>query len=244
MKLHYEINPFRGAEIESILADPDPSRFSRQLAETLEAVRSEELDLAWLILPMALSALVPAAVQMGFIYHHADGQGLQLVCRIQPGAHIPEYATHYIGAGGVIIDPKDRILIIQERFHRRKHYKLPGGAIDPGEHISDGVRREVLEETGIETEFLSLNCFRHWHGYRYGKSDIYFVCRLKPLTFAISIDPREIANARWIPVSEYLDDPDTHPFNRKIVQTALTTRGLQLDQIRDYGTPATHEMMF
>jgi len=244
MKLHYEINPFRGAVIESNHADPDPARFSRQLAATLAAVRGEELELAWLMLPASLSVLVHTAVSMGFTYHHADEHGLQLVCRVNPEAHIPGYATHYIGAGGVIIDNEERILIIQERFHTRRHYKLPGGALDPGEHISDGVRREVLEETGIETEFLSLNCFRHWHGYRYGKSDIYFVCRLRPLTFDISIDPSEIAEARWMPVEEYLEHPDTHPFNRRIVRTAISTGGLRLGEIVGYGTPETHEMLF
>jgi len=146
--------------------------------------------------------------------------------------------------GGVLIDEQDRILVIQERYHTRRHYKLPGGALDPGEHISQAAEREVFEETGIRSEFISLNCFRHWHGYRYGKSDIYFVCRLKPLSSSITIDPGEISEALWMPVGEYLNNPETHPFNRKIVEISLNHQGLKPGTIPDYGSYETHEMMF
>ena len=46
-------------------------------------------------------------------------------------------------------------------------YKLPGGALVQGEHLADGVVREVLEETGVRTRFEAVVCLRHWHGYRY-----------------------------------------------------------------------------
>lgn len=38
--------------------------------------------------------------------------------------------------------------------HRRAidWWNLPGGAIDPGETVSEGLRREVREETGLEIE--------------------------------------------------------------------------------------------
>jgi len=143
-----------------------------------------------------------------------------------------------------LIDAQNNILVIQERYHTRRHYKLPGGALDPGEHIYQAAVREIFEETGIRSKFLSLNCFRHWHGYRYGKSDIYFVCRLKPLSSVITIDPGEISEALWMPVDEYLNHPDTHPFNRKIVHTSLNNQGLKLGTIPGYGSLETHEMMF
>lgn len=242
--LPYEVNLFRGAVLDTELYSGSPSDFSIVLKQTLDHLEINGLQLAWLYLSTERADLVPCVTALGFSYHHADENGLQLVRKIDPDAFIPGYATHYIGVGGVLLDNENRLLVIQERYHQRKHYKLPGGALEPGEHISLAAVREVFEETGIRSEFVSLNCFRHWHEYRHGKSDIYFVCRLKPLSTHITIDTNEISEARWMPVDDYLSDPDTHPFNRKIVQTTLNCQGLRLDSIPDYGTPETHELMF
>lgn len=244
MILPYEVDPFGGAILAPVQYQSDITIFKKRLSLTLQELTGNGNPLAWLFLTPELSAYIPIAVECGFIFHHADTTGLQLVLQIQDHAFIPAYATHYIGAGGVVVDKNGQILVIQERYHTKKHYKLPGGALEPHEHISEGVVREVFEETGIQTEFEALTCFRHWHGYRYGKSDIYFVCRLKPVTFSIQADPREISEAVWMPVAEYLSHPSTHPFNRKIVETAITTKGLRREEIEGYGTLETHEMLF
>ena len=60
--------------------------------------------------------------------------------------------------------------------------------------------REVLEETGIQTSFLHIICFRHLHKFRNGLSDLYFVCALKPLSTEIKPDIQEIRAARWMKV--------------------------------------------
>ena len=60
--------------------------------------------------------------------------------------------------------------------------------------------REVKEETGIETEFVSLLCFRHMHQFRWGNSDLFFTCLLKPLTIDVVIDHSEISEYKWIKV--------------------------------------------
>ena len=69
------------------------------------------------------------------------------------------------------------------------------------ESIIEAVKREVLEETGIETEFVSLVCFRHLVNFRFGCSDVYFICHLRPLTQEIKMDIKEIAAAQWMDVS-------------------------------------------
>ena len=242
--LKYEINKFNGAVIDASSLPGQTGEFEKQFKNTISELRERKVKILWLHLSLEHAAFVPIAVAAGCLYHHADETGLELVMRLEADAFFPPYATHYIGAGGVILDDDNRILVIQERFHTKKHYKLPGGALDQGEHIADAVVREVLEETGIRTEFQYLSCFRHWHGYRYDKSDIYFVCRLKPLTFEITPDPEEISEAIWMPVEEYLNDPETHPYNQKIVRTVLKGQGLALEEIPGYGTPETHEMMF
>ena len=68
------------------------------------------------------------------------------------------------------------------------------------------MKREVLEETGIETEFVSLICFRQLLNFRFGRSDLYFVCLLKPLSTEIKMDPKELQDAKWMDVSGKLNE--------------------------------------
>ncbi len=241
-----EVNQFGGRIIDISSLPHNPDEFKNALEEALVEWRADSTKVVWIDLPTSLSRLVPVAVETGFVYHHAEASHLELTLTLKDGSYVPPYATHYIGAGGVVIDNEGMILVVVERYRGSwgRHYKLPGGALRPGEHISDGVVREVREETGIETRFESVACFRHWHGYRFGKSDIYFVCRLESLTHDIRRDPGEIEECLWMPLDEYLSHPDVRLFNREIVQAAVNSRGLSLVSIEGYGTPQTHEFLF
>ena len=247
-----EHNPFGGVVVDPTLLPRDTATFTQDLEESLASWNESGVRVVWLQLPLELSAHVPIAVDLGFTYHHATTASLQLVRVLVPDSYVPPFATHYIGAGGVVLDDSRQLLVIQERHHRRRHLKLPGGALHPREHIADAVVREVKEETGIDTEFLHVVCMRHWHGYRHGKSDIYFVTRLRPLSSEITIDPVEIADCQWMNVDSYLTSPDTHEFNRRIVQAALDLDAslasggtvLAHGTIPDYGTEQSHELFF
>ncbi|CAL9100931.1 unnamed protein product [Musa textilis] len=48
---------------------------------------------------------------------------------------------------------------------------------------------------------------RHAHRVTFEKSDLFFICMLKPLTSEITIDEREIAAAKWMPLDEFLAQP-------------------------------------
>jgi 8-oxo-dGTP diphosphatase len=54
----------------------------------------------------------------------------------------------------VITDDHDRALLIQRADNG--HWEPPGGVLELGETIEDGLRREVLEETGLEIEPIAL----------------------------------------------------------------------------------------
>lgn len=226
MILEAKSNHFLGIEVDMGCLPGETAVFQQQLAHSLNIWRDGGFKLVWLQIPITQANLIPTAVDAGFRFHHSDENYLMLVYQIQPDAFIPPYATHYIGAGGVVINDKNELLVIWERSHSRRYYKLPGGAIHAGEHLADGVMREVFEETGIHTKFESLVFFRHWHGYRYGKSDIYFICRLTPLTSDINMQLEEVQECFWMPVDEYLTHENVGLFNRRIVEMAINGQGL------------------
>jgi 8-oxo-dGTP pyrophosphatase MutT (NUDIX family) len=143
----------------------------------------------------------------------------------------------------VVINGRDELLVVCERHRRtsQPYYKLPGGALQPGEHLVDAVLREVLEETGVEVQFDALVCFRHWHGYRYGKSDIYFVCRLSPLSQDVTMQAEEIEECFWMPLAEYFDSDLVSVFNKRIVRAALASPGIKPEWIDGYADPTRYE---
>ena len=242
-ELNYTTNPFGGIIIDPETLPGDPIEFKERLDYSLEVWRMKGFKVAWLEVPLEKAANVPVAADSEFIYHHAAERYVQMTLQLEEGAHVPPYASHYIGAGGVVISDDRDILVVSEK-HRRSRgpaYKLPGGALHPGEHLVDGVVREVLEETGVKTRFESLACFRHWHGYRYDKSDIYFVCRLSPLNTDITMQAEELDECLWLPVDDYLGDAEVSVFNKRIVRAALDSPGIVPGTIEGYGDPARFE---
>lgn len=222
-------NPFGGMVAVPESLPDDPQEFRIRLGDSLAAWRSDRILAVWLEIPIGKAALVPVAVEAGFTYHHSGEDYLLLTCQLVEGAHIPPFASHYIGAGGVVLNEADELLVVREKYGfggRSPTFKLPGGALRQGEHLEEAVVREVLEETGVQSCFEALVCFRHWHGYRYGKSDIYFVCRLRPLSQEITMQTDEIQECLWMPVQEFLDSDTVSEFNKLIVRAGISSPGM------------------
>lgn len=241
--LPFSRDQFGGVIIDSEQLPEDSAEFAAVLGRSLEAWKSEGFRLVWLDVPIARAALIPIAVDAGFTFHHSNEGDLMMTCRLVEDAFVPTHATHYVGVGGVVLNERRELLVVCERHRRtsQRYYKLPGGALQPGEHLVEAVLREVLEETGVEAKFEALVCFRHWHGYRYGKSDIYFVCRLTPLTQDVTMQAEEIEECLWMPVEEYLASDLVSPFNKRIVRAALTAPGVMPEWIEGHTDPARYE---
>lgn len=71
-----------------------------------------------------------------------------------------EYANTLL-VGRAIITDKDHILLFkrsQDDTHNSGLWEFPGGKIDVGEGLNDGLTREVFEETGLIIETNSTLC--------------------------------------------------------------------------------------
>ena len=139
-----------------------------------------------------------------------------------------------IGVGAVVWHQGKVLLIRRGKPPKAGEWSLPGGAQELGETVLQALEREVFEETGIETRFEALVCFRHWHGYRYGKSDIYFVARLAPVNYKIKKQEEEIDECLWMPVNEFLANDSIHSFNKTIVAAAMGSEGLFSEPVSGY----------
>lgn len=61
------------------------------------------------------------------------------------------YPRHSLSAGAVVLDAQGKILLIKGP---RRGWEFPGGIIELGETIEDGIIREVKEESGIDIEVI------------------------------------------------------------------------------------------
>lgn len=108
-----------------------------------------------------------------------------------------------------------KVLHLQIYFLRHCIRKLPGGLVNPGEDISEAVEREVLEETGIKSKFVSLCAFRESHKGLFGNSDLYCICILKldgkaydKINEASPVPQEtEIAATKWMALDCFLESP-------------------------------------
>ncbi len=61
-----------------------------------------------------------------------------------------------VGVGGVIIENGRALLIRRGSEPLRGQWSIPGGTLELGESLQQGVARELLEETGLEVRVLEL----------------------------------------------------------------------------------------
>lgn len=185
------------------------SGFVEELHSALQAWEGAGKRGVWLRLPAEAHAYVDAAVAAGFEYHHATAGYLQLTRWLPPTpSPLPRYAFTSVGVGGVVVNGKREVLMVQERVSPSKRmqgsWKLPGGLAEPGEDFAATVAREVAEETGVRAELDGVVSLRHSHGRRFGQSDVYVIVRLRAPAGrdGISFCEGELQDARWMGIDE------------------------------------------
>ena len=109
-------------------------------------------------------------------------------------------ALPIVGVGAVIVCNGEVLLIRRANPPLQGEWSIPGGALDLGEKLCDGVAREVKEETGLEVEVGPvLDVFDSIFPDAEGRTQYHYVlidylCHIRSGTMAAASDASE---ARW-----------------------------------------------
>ncbi|XP_062012042.1 nudix hydrolase 10-like isoform X2 [Rosa rugosa] len=187
VKLLPATNDHHGGVIVDMRDAMEPQAFRTSLRTSIVQWRLQGKKGVWIKLPIELVNLVETVVKEGFHYHHAEPHYLMLVYWIPETTNtIPANASHRVGVGAIILNDKNE-----------------------GEDITVAAVREVKEETGIDAEFSEVLAFRQAHKLFFEKSDLFFVCMMRPLSFDIQKQDLEIEAAKWISLEEFAAQPVT-----------------------------------
>lgn len=118
-----------------------------------------------------------------------------------------DYPKHIVAVSAYIINDKGEALLVKAHW-RKDTWEPPGGQVERGEALDEAVRREVLEETGVEITVHGIT------GVYYNASSeiLSVVFKAACSESRIKMQPEEIFDARFITltednISEYITRP-------------------------------------
>ncbi len=112
------------------------------------------------------------------------------VCPVCGGHHFPRTDPAVIM---LITDDQDRALLGRQPVWPEGRFSTLAGFVEPGETLGDAVRREVMEEVGIEVGDVTYAASQPWPF----PSSLMLGFFGKALAYDIAVDQDEIAEARW-----------------------------------------------
>jgi 8-oxo-dGTP diphosphatase len=108
---------------------------------------------------------------------------------------------HSVSVAGVVVDDAGRALMVERRDNGK--WEPPGGILELDEAIEEGVRREVLEETGLDVEVERLTGV--YKNLPRGVLALVFLCR--PLR-EVAAPGDETAAIKWMTPREVGEQAD------------------------------------
>jgi ADP-ribose pyrophosphatase YjhB (NUDIX family) len=132
---------------------------------------------------------------------------------------------------GLVINENNELLVTDEYCQNRFMTKFPGGGLEFGEGLIEGLKREFLEECNEHVEILE-----HFYTTDFFVESmfsgggqlisIYYRCRFKqqPQFKALNSpfenmpEINDTVGFRWVPLSEITPEHVTYPIDRKVIE--------------------------
>jgi 8-oxo-dGTP diphosphatase len=105
-----------------------------------------------------------------------------------------------LGVGAIVVRDEALLMVRRAQEPARGLWSVPGGKVERAEYLSDAVRREVREETGLEIEVGDLAGFFEVIG-----DDDHYVIMDFLGTYEGDDPPRpgdDVDRVRWVPLEE------------------------------------------
>ena len=135
-----------------------------------------------------------------------------------------------LGVAAVIWNDQGCVLLIRRAKEPRKgQWSLPGGRLEFGETLIEGVRREVREETGLEVEILGLiDVAETIRDAEAGAANDHFVLidYSARVISGTAVAASDAAEARWFALAELDALPLWSEMRRIIALSAERQRGM------------------
>jgi ADP-ribose pyrophosphatase YjhB (NUDIX family) len=207
--LEHTVDGYGGVTVDSTSLPSTKQQFVAQIQHSLTSWKTEGRRGVWLKIPASKIDFASEALNLGFVMHHAEKDYLMLTNWLTDEENkLPSNASHQVGIGCVAFNEEGKLLSVQEKTGGFQGiWKLPTGLVNAREDLNIACQREVMEETGIHTEFIGILSFRHMHNSLFGKSDLFFVCLMKPTSSEIMKEHTEIERCEWIDVEQYSTQP-------------------------------------
>jgi 8-oxo-dGTP pyrophosphatase MutT (NUDIX family) len=141
---------------------------------------------------------------------------------------------------GILLDEMDRLLVADEFIRGNFFTKLPGGGLEIGEGTRDCLKREFLEETGLDvnigehiytTDFFQISAFNNIDQI----ISIYYAVtangpiELETKTIPFDFKPNQIADNtkaaevfRWIHWNDLTENDMSLPIDKVVIQLLKT----------------------
>ena len=114
----------------------------------------------------------------------------------------------------IILDEEKRILATQRGYGEYEGWwEFPGGKIEPGEGPEVALRREIMEELGVEIVVENMLCTVEYDYPKFHLSMLCYMCRISN----VEIDLREHKSAQWL-TKETLDDVEWLPADVEVIK--------------------------